>query len=127
MTCLWNSLIKAIKDEDFKIYMKNPHPSPEQFVVFLKKSNKLCSDVSHNGKLLTIKEYKENLEAINNLNPRSIYRGYDCSSCDPVLLLVSHIFRIKIDHLYNGSLITYTPTSYRYGIKLHSSKTHMWA
>jgi hypothetical protein len=65
------------------------------------------SNVYWNDTELTEQQIQENNDRIINLDISSIIHGYDCSSCDPFLLLVSQIYRIDIKHNYNGHIISY--------------------
>jgi hypothetical protein len=50
---------------------------------------------------------QENKERIKNFDISSIISGYDCSTFEPFLFLISQIYRVDIKHNYNGNMITY--------------------
>ena len=103
MTCFWRGIIAEIDSESFKNifgYTKSLKTSPEEFINLLKSQAVLTSQVKWNGSFLTHKEMKENFEHIKSLDTRLINQGYDCSSCDPVLLLICQLSKRNIEHNY---------------------------
>ena len=56
---------------------------------------------------ITSKSMNENREHILSFDSTTINRGYDCSTCDPFLLLISELFEVDISHDYNGNIISY--------------------
>lgn len=52
--------------------------------------------------------------------------GYDCSSCDPLLLLVSQLFVVNIVHNFNGANIEYMNENATITIHLRSDNDHMF-
>ena len=57
-------------------------------------------------------------------------QGYDCSICDPFLILICELFIININHIYLGNKIDYTNKknvfNNNYTITIQSDKGHMW-
>ena len=102
MSCFWIGLINAIDIESFQKlgYTKKDRPSPGEFIQLLKSHVVRTSQVKWNGNSLSAKELDENFEHVKSLNIHSVNQGYDCSSCDPILLLVFQILRRNIEHNY---------------------------
>ena len=98
MTCFWDSLRNKLK-----INMNNV-----EFILHLKKCNKNKTSVLWNNTDLTKKQCDENFEHIENFNEKNINNGYDCSICDPFLILICNIYNVNIIHNYNGYKMIYT-------------------
>jgi hypothetical protein len=131
MTCFWNGIISALSVDRMKLVLKhskNVKPTPSEFVQLLKNQNTMTPDVSWNGNTLKKQELDENYEMIKTFDNKSISRGYDCSSCEPFLLLVAELFKISINHNYNKTMIRYvnkTNTS-KQQLNFASNKGHFW-
>lgn len=107
MTCFWNGLLRKLKRKDFEnTFNIKRQPKCDEFIILLKFHNVKTIDVKHNGLSLSDKEIDENMLRIKNI--KKINKGYLCSSCDPVLLLVSQLFKVNIHHNFNGAQIKYT-------------------
>lgn len=99
MTCVWQGLIKAL---DLKT-------KPDAFVKYCKSHNTPVRNIQVNGQVLTESQIRENQQHIENIN--NIENGYLCSACDPILILVAHLFNTIIIHQFNGTIIQYEPES----------------
>ena len=44
---------------------------------------------------------------IKDFNENNINQGYDCSSCDPFMILLCELLKININYDYNGNNIQY--------------------
>ena len=112
MTCFWDGLLHNLKDEDFKrtfndqSMIKNKIKNID-FVKLMKANNVKTKDITWNGEKLTEQQLNENFEHIRDYNENSIYGGYLCSTCDPFLLLVCHLFKVDINHNYCGYMMKY--------------------
>lgn len=103
MTCFWDGIIKACHRA-----IHTPHDiSPSEFATFMQHKNRLTSSILWNGSYLTTKQLKENMEAVHCYGIKNINNGYDCSTCDPFLLLICEVCLVHINHTYCGKLITY--------------------
>ena len=127
MTCFWNGLIDAIGPDDIKHYLKLTSINPNSFVQALKESNAQTPNVEWNGEPLRECQLVENFTAVNELDVRTINSGYFCSTCDPFLFLISHIFNVNINHRYLNASIAYTVEDPRYTISCNSSRSHFTA
>ena len=96
MTCVYDCLIRELK---LKM-------SPEQLLKRLKKNNRVTRNVLWNNEELTEQQLKENYDRIQSIDD-SLIDGYDCSTCDPVLVLVSELHNKSITHEFNGIVVKY--------------------
>ena len=131
MSCFWDAILNKIKIEDFqKIFNHNGKPNPETFAKMIIEKNMKTENVLWNSQILKEKQLQENYEHIQGYNTSSVSQGYDCSTCDPFLLIICEVFTINIQHVYLGNTIEYTHTknvfNNNYTIKLQSDKGHMW-
>ncbi len=96
------------------------------FVYILKKNNKYTTNVLCNDIELTKKQYEENFERINKI--KKINNGYDCSSCDPLLLLICEIYEVNIIHHFNGITIKYLNKKclHKKSIHVSSNSSHFF-
>ena len=117
MTCFWDAILQKLTRDDFEKFGLNNEVCIEHrmsngnFVRFLKNFAEKTPNVTWNGETLTKKQLQENYDHIIDFNPNTIGNGYDCSVCDPFLLLVCYLFDINIDHNYNGHLMKYRANS----------------
>ena len=123
MTCFWDGNINAI----MRTFRLAKRPSPYEFVQFLQRNNRRTINVLWNGNRLTEKEMMENMERVRSLDINTITRGYDCSTCDPFLLLIADIFKVHVIHNYNGHKITYQCMNCdNTTLKFSSDRGHFW-
>jgi len=126
MTCVWDSLIKGLKNHMKSIKLKdNIKITPINFVCGLKQNNTRVRDILINNTPLTEQEIEENFEAIRELNVKKINDGYYCSTSDPVLILVCHLFKCSINHHYNKLIIHYNHSDPLFVLDISSSARHM--
>jgi len=134
MTCFWVGLLSILTKNDLNNTLKRHislgKPRPTEFVKLLKKHAIETHHVLWNGQKLRSQELKENLERINEFDVTKINDGYDCSSCDPYLLLICELFAVHIHHNFNGSMIKYThirPANTTRILKVSSNRGHFRA
>ena len=128
MTCFWRGVLTALNKRIFVYKINNP--KPREFISVLKLNAIKTKDVLWNGNSLTEKELNENLQGIKELNINEINRGYDCSTCDPYLLLICQLFKVHINHDFNGARIEYrynSPDESIQTIHFKSDSGHFWA
>ena len=125
MTCFWDGIVKEL----LKHKLIRKYVSAAYMANFMKQHVIPTCDVTWNGEILTRQLLYENFKAIYELNVRKIGYGYFCSSCDPFLLLLSQLYKVHIDHNYNGTLIKYRNIKNRTGktLKFGSNRGHFWA
>lgn len=132
MACFWIGILGALDNATINTFIHKPYndakPRPPEFINILKKYNVKTRDILWNESELTEKELEENFEHIRDYNLSKINQGYDCSTCDPFLLLVAQLFKVNITHNYNGHVIKYTVKNNK-GIrqlKVRSNQGHFW-
>lgn len=111
MACFWNSIIESLNRTDLDKLGIKRFRNPLSLVLFLKVKNCKTPDVLWNSEVLSPKQMEENMQAIENYNHRDIYSGYFCSTFEPILFLISHLFKVNIHHEYNGTPIIYVNSS----------------
>jgi hypothetical protein len=121
MSCFWDGLIKVLKNKN--LIKKNI--TPNQLLGIIKTHNKRFNNILVNNEKISRKQKEEHILRVNLIKQTN--NGYLCSAFDPVLILVCGIYRININHHYNGSLIKYEIKNNRDTITVHSSSTHFWA
>ena len=117
MTCFWDGL---------RLKLNITHVDNRTFIRHLQQNNSYqhLKHVKWNNTLLSVKARQENYHHIKNFDIGTITRGYDCSSCDPFLILICALFRKTIYHTYNGHLITYSINSKDPIIYCNSNTSH---
>ena len=107
MTCVPNSLISKLKNEEYGILGLSKRPNPKQFMEKMKEYNRKTPNVTWQDEKLTEKQEEENMERINEIDLNKIGKGYLCSSFDPLLFLYCELFEVSIDCNFVGNLIKY--------------------
>ena len=126
MACFWNSIIESLNRTDLDKLNIKRFRNPLSLVLFLKVKNCKTTDVLWNSEVLSPKQMEENMEAIKNYNHRNIYSGYFCSTFEPMLFLISQLFKVNIHHEFNGTPILYVNFTGNYKwIYYKSSKDHI--
>ena len=114
MTCVWNGLIHKLK----------LNMSPNNLCEKIKKENKITENVSVGGVMLTENQKKENYERVSIIS--NISNGYDMSTCDPLLILISELYSVNISHKFNQYEISYVNTQATSNIDVCSNNHHFW-
>ena len=127
MTCVWDALKSKIRADDLNRVLGVPAPSARQFVLGLKSKNRATVGVKWQGKELTRREMEENMKWIEAHDVNTIGNGYDCSCADPYIMLVCHLFNIRIIHQYLNTPIVYDPPgASRYELHFSNNHGHFW-
>jgi hypothetical protein len=120
MSCFWIGILSALGLDTSNKYIQT-------FIYYIKKNNTKTPDVLWNDTALTEKQLDENFQAINELDETNFGNGYLCSTFEPVLFLVSHLFSRSIYHNYNGNILLYkntmNPTMF---IRFQNDSGHFW-
>ena len=124
MTCFWDGLLRNLVHEDLILLNSNKNINNIDFILLLKKNNKLCENVKWQKENLSKKILEENYEMIKNFNAKNINQGYDCSTCDPFMILLCELFKININHDYNNNNIQYRIDEARKTINYKSNQAH---
>jgi len=126
MTCFWDGIIRDLTQEDLQLLNSDKNINNKDFILLLKKNNKICNNVKWQEENLNEQLLKENYEMVKNFNENNINQGYDCSSCDPIMILLSELFNITIHHNFNGNNIKYTHMESRKIINYKSNRSHFY-
>jgi hypothetical protein len=113
MTCVWKGLAQAMR-------LKK---SPDQLLYHMQCNNRLTHNMSWRGAGLSVQLLDENFTAIKNL---LIENGYQCSTCDPLLLLFGELYKTSITHKYMGTVIQYVNQTTDRMIFVESNRNHFW-
>jgi hypothetical protein len=126
ISCVWDS-IHARMDAAERRLLDVTHYTPDALCAAIKKVAGRCmhaQPVLVNGQPLTDQFLAECVERLENVH--STHDGYDMSSCDPLLVLLSSMLGWHIEHSFAGTKVVYSPTRTHTGrvIRLHASRTH---
>ena len=121
--------MRSLNIQDF--YFLNPegtkHPlTARQLCIFLIQNNKTTPNVKCQGQYLSPSQLQENLKAVEELDVDSIDNGYWCSTLEPFLCLLCELFKVRIEHDFNGVTIVYDISNYRKILKYRSDVNHFW-
>jgi hypothetical protein len=103
MSCFWDALIQRLNE----IHVIPPGTNPHGLSMFLKDKNVKTVGVKWQGSHVSEQQMAENFHHVKDYNVKTIGNGYDCSTCDPFLLLVSEVFKVNIHHIYLNTPIHY--------------------
>lgn len=126
MTCFWDHILKSLNQEDLQMIGLNYPTTNTLFIDSLQKNNKLCENVIWQNNSFKKRLLEENLLMVKEFNSQNINKGYDCSTCDPFLILLSELLRVDIDHLYQDNLIQYRVKDSRKLLKFKSTSSHFY-
>ena len=127
MSCFWDTLIKKINKNDINNILKLENINPKDFSNALKRENIKIENVTWKNENLTEKQIQENYDHIKDYDINTVNNGYLCSCCDPFLLLITELFKIKIIHDYNKNKVLYeNKKECKYSININSNNGHMW-
>ena len=129
MSCFWEGNLQALRQKTIYLRRHNiiipNNMNVEGFAKWVQNYAIPTYGVLCNGQMLTSKQITENLEWVKSYNVKDVYQGYYCSTFDPFLFLIAQLFRVNIEHNYDGALIRYQNMNYgAETIKVSSSKTH---
>ena len=127
MSCVWKALIQAMSTKELALFELGSRPSPLELMKKVKKHNKKIKDILINGEKITETQSKENYDRIESI--KQVNKGYLCSGCDPLLILIASITKRNIVHIYRKHRIIYRNTSSTTGNPMifESSNSHFWA
>ena len=124
MSCFWNAIIRETKQSQYKQYGYQKPKNANELIGFLKQNNTKCKGVTWNSEELTNQFLDECQQSIKEMHDRA-ENGYLCSSCEPVMILICYLFKMDIDHKYNGNLMKYRIRSPIGKLSFRSNKSHM--
>lgn len=124
MTCFWESILSSLSLEDYKLLGVNRKLRREEFIQTLKNKNCMV-DTLWMSSILRDQEKKEHFEAIKCYNIKGIRNGHLTSICDSFLLLISHLLKVNINHMYLKTQIVYSnPNGARKTLHFRSDRGH---
>jgi len=126
MTCFWDGLLRNLYPEDLILLNSNKNINNIDFILLLKKNNKLCENVIWQKEKLSKKILEENYEMVKIFNVNNINQGYECGTCDPFMILLCELLKININHDYNGHNIQYNINDARKTINYKSNQSHFF-
>ena len=124
MSCFWDGIFAALTAKDYKFINESQPNSIHELINLLKTRAEIPTNVQWNDVQLTKKELEECVEAIAAYDKKNVSTGYWCSTCDPFLLLISHVFHVNIIHDYCSHKIIYTVVDSRKTICFTSDRGH---
>lgn len=118
MTCFWDGIRSKL----------NINVDNISLIRELKGKNQKITDIywNNDSSPLTAQQAEENYVHIKDFNENNIHNGYDCSVCDPFLILICIIYGVNIYHNYNGHNITYNNPLASRVIHFGSDRGHFW-
>jgi len=117
MTCFWDAIRNKLNIKD----------SNETFIKNLKSKNNKNTNILWNDTSLSDKQLEENYVHIREFDDKKINNGYDCSVCDPFLILICNIYKVSIIHNYRGIIINYKNNDKPEKIlNFQSNNNHFW-
>ena len=126
MTCFWEAIISKLLEKELSLLQYYKGRNDHKILIrSLKNLNMKVSNVMVQGTPLTQRQIDENYKHIEKYNTNSSHNGYDCSTCDPFILLLASIFKLRIKHNYNGTMITYEHLNSEREIEFNSTRNHI--
>lgn len=116
MTCFWDGIRLKL----------NINSNNADFINDLKNKNNKRLEIKWNNTDFTKKQLDENYQHIKDFDEKNISNGYDCSICDPFLILICDIFNISINHNFNGFIINYQNNNSSKTVNFFSNSGHFW-
>ena len=109
MTCVWDAIIQSLNNnEKEKIFSGGKGINAIGLVEYFQENNIETTNVEVNGEKISKKQMSENIERINCINKNCLGNGYDCSTFDPILILLCELLKIDIEHKYLNNIIKYS-------------------
>ena len=121
MSCVADAILRTIPWNE-----QHAKPSdPVALFKWLKSKNRKPVQVTWNGEKLTKQQMEENVQAISNMKLEDATSGYYTSCFEPMFFLLCEIFKINIDHNFNGVNIKYCHKTSKITKCFSSSSSHM--
>ena len=130
MTCFWDGILNLLTTQEINTVFRTNYTgktSVQDFINGLQQNNIQTPDVIHQGTSVSTKQTLENITAIQCISPGAASGGYDCSSADPVLFLISQLFNYNITHVYNNVSIYYSIPAAKGTLTFGSNTNHFWS
>jgi hypothetical protein len=124
--CFWLGLLNKLSNDDFQYAFNQDKPNIDSFINLLMDYNIHTNNIKWQNNYLSANELKENFKHVRHFDKITIYKGYYCSSCDPFLLLITHLFNIELIHQYCGNSIIYSSNNPRKKLVFFANSHHFW-
>lgn len=130
MSCVWDGLAGGIGIPAHVLYMFIKANNTETDGISVKTSERVSKRSKTEPHVevteLTDKLREENKARIEEI--AHIGRGYYCSTCDPLIILVSYLFQINIVHNYSDKcIVEYINTNGTFPTMIvESNDRHFW-
>jgi hypothetical protein len=118
MTCFWDAILSRISLDDINTNLTIDSTyfsiNKKEFINLIKSKIlhidpiDICFCIKWNNEHLREKLIQENLLWIEQYDINKIEEGHYCSICDPFLMIICYIFKVNINHNYNGVPVIYT-------------------
>lgn len=127
MSCFWDALVRELSEEETDRAGLRGIRSPQRFADCLKASAvHAFVTTKWQGDEVGEKQRRENAAAVQNYDTKTVGEGYWCGSCDPFLLLVSHVAGVHIRHVTPSGVFEYTSQYPKARwMELRSNSSHM--
>lgn len=106
MSCFWDALLTKIPDDSYKLIGVEKPKSAAEMLKLLQLFNVMTINVSWQGEIMYLNELQENYRWVETYSDK-VTAGTLVSSQSPFLMLVCQLFKLNIDHIYNGHEIKY--------------------
>lgn len=116
MTCFWDGIRSKL----------NINSNNSDFISDLKYKNNKRHEIKWNNIEFTKKQLEENYQHIKDFDEKNISNGYDCSVCDPFLILICDLYNISINHNFNGFIMNYQNKNASKTVNFFSNSGHFW-
>jgi hypothetical protein len=123
MTCVWNAILSRMSGEEIQLLERK---TPNALAKWVKSLKMKTPDIQVNGNSLKQKEMEENIERLKNIN--NIRNGYDMSSSDPLLIVLSQRlgWEIRFKFVNTNIIIKNTGRKNPKIVNFRSSRTHFY-
>ena len=122
MSCFWSTLTQRLTEAELK--QLGVQRNATQIIEALKQRACRMPNVSWMGTPLSEKFQNECIKHIRDYDTKSYTQGYLTSSCDPFLLLLTQLFKWKIEFNYMNSHIHMTHKTPVRTVRFRGSRTH---
>lgn len=110
MSCFWQGIMASLTTNDMKI-LKISNNSLLNLIKSLQNLNTKNITTLWQNQEISKQQKEENFIHIRDYQVTTHNKGYLCGTCDPFLILLSHILQIDIKHKYMRHEIHYSNNS----------------
>ena len=110
MSCFWQGIMRSLTANDMKI-LKLSNNNLINLIKTLQNLNTKHIATLWQNEEISKQQKEENFIHIRDYQVNTHNRGYLCGTCDPFLILLSHVLKIDIKHKYMNHEIHYSNNS----------------